>query len=87
MDVGLNAGKAVVQSIEQRAVVLIVVMGMGSGQRCGAGGSGRCSTRADEQNWYEPDDCDYRFSSYLSISLHFSVNNQINDTLITTLFF
>ncbi len=87
MDVGLNAGKAVIQRIEQRAVVLIVVVRMGPGQRCGAGGSGRCSTRADEQNWYEPDDCDYRFSSYLSISLHFSVNNQINDTLIAPLFF
>jgi len=30
MDVGLNAGKAMIQRIEQRTVVLIVVMGMGS---------------------------------------------------------
>ena len=87
MDVGLNAGKAVIQRIIQGTVVFIVVVRMCPEQRCGAGGSGRCSTRADEQNWYEPDDCDYRFSSYLSISLHFSVNNQINDTLIAPLFF
>jgi hypothetical protein len=41
MDVGLNACKTVVQGIEQGAVVLIVVVGMGINQRFRAGVSRR----------------------------------------------
>ena len=50
MDVGLNAGKAVVQCIVQGTVVFIVVVRMGPTQRCGTGGSKISSTRAGKQD-------------------------------------
>ena len=37
MDIGFDAAEAVVQRVQQRACVLIVIMGMGMNQRHGLG--------------------------------------------------